>query len=138
MKKIAKDIITIVCDDVRQEVDGKISIMGIYSDIIIPKIPIVLPKLNVIVLLRSINKIFTNIKTVLKDPTGKDYFFKSTPVPLSIEIGKSMNMDWGFAPFKVEKPGEFKWEIYFDDSEKPDHVHKFNIILSEPPKKEKK
>lgn len=34
-----------ICDDVRKEINGKISLMGIYDSIVSPEIPCIIPKL---------------------------------------------------------------------------------------------
>lgn len=39
---------TIICDDVRQEVGGKLSLMGLFENIYAPKFPAVHPRLAVI------------------------------------------------------------------------------------------
>ena len=44
--KIAKEIFTILCDDIRQEIGNKISLMGVYGkDIVVPFFPFTFPKL---------------------------------------------------------------------------------------------
>jgi hypothetical protein len=44
--KIPKHEFTMLCDDVRQEVGGKTSIMGLYDHhIVVPQIPCILPKI---------------------------------------------------------------------------------------------
>ena len=54
--KLAKSIKTIMCDDVRNEVGGKMSLMGIYGrDIIIAKTPVVLPTFHFLIMLEDIH-----------------------------------------------------------------------------------
>ena len=58
--KIAKKITTIVCDDARQEMGGKISLMGVYSgDLIVNKVPALLPTLSFVISLLESKKTLT-------------------------------------------------------------------------------
>lgn len=75
--KIAKKINTILCDDVRQEVGGKMSLMGIYSkDIIVNKVPATLPFINLVVMFEDIKEPFANLFVSVITP-------KSEPTQLS-------------------------------------------------------
>lgn len=70
--KIAKEIKTILCDDVRQEVGGKMSLMGIYSkDIVVNKVPVVLPFINLVVMLEDIKEPFSNLFVSVIKPKSK-------------------------------------------------------------------
>ena len=76
--KISKKINTILCDDVRYEVGGKISIMGIYSkDIIVNKVPAILPSINLVLMFEDIkenfDKIFITIIMPKSDPIKINY-----------------------------------------------------------------
>ncbi|VAX00378.1 hypothetical protein MNBD_GAMMA20-459 [hydrothermal vent metagenome] len=43
---IGRHIQTIFCDDIRHEVSGKVSYIGVYSsELIVPSLPVILPKL---------------------------------------------------------------------------------------------
>ena len=44
--KAPKHVITILCDDIRQEMDGRTSLMGIYENhIVVPQVPCIIPKI---------------------------------------------------------------------------------------------
>lgn len=50
MTKSARHVEVIYCDDIRNEIGGKISLMGIYAgDMIVPSIPLILPKLCIVI-----------------------------------------------------------------------------------------
>lgn len=50
MNESDRHVEVLYCDDIRQEVGGKISLMGIYAGkLIVPSIPIVLPKLCILI-----------------------------------------------------------------------------------------
>jgi hypothetical protein len=61
----------IICDDVRQEITGKTTIIGIYgSDIIIPQTPMVLPQLCLLTKWDIKSGIFEEIAFRLEIPDG--------------------------------------------------------------------
>jgi len=129
--KTAKNIKTILCDDVRQEIGGKMSLMGIYSkDIIVNKVPALLPFINLVVMLEDIKepfeKLFVSVITPKSDPINVSY-----PAPSDIEKGKNINLVVGFSPFKLNDVGSAKFEIRFSESGKADIVHNFSIKTNE-------
>ncbi|MCD6389105.1 MAG: hypothetical protein J7L69_06815 [Desulfobulbaceae bacterium] len=129
--KIAKKIKTILCDDVRQEVGGKMSIMGIYSkDIVVNKVPAILPFINLVVMFEDIKenfeKLFVTIVIPKSDPIKVSY-----PAPSGIEKGKDINLVLGLSPFKLNDTGKAKFEIRFSEDEKASIVHHFSIKVNE-------
>ncbi len=61
--KLAKHINTIVCDDIRQESDDKLSLMGIYQkDIIVNNIPSILPTLCFMFTLEDVKTDLSGLK----------------------------------------------------------------------------
>jgi hypothetical protein len=129
--KIAKKITAILCDDVRQEVGGKMSLMGIYSnDIVVNKLPKILPFINIVVMLEGIkesfDKIFIDIVMPKSDPIKLSY-----PAPPDLEKGKNLNLVIGLSPFKLNDAGSAKFEIRFTEDEKASMVHHFAIKVNE-------
>ena len=129
--KIAKKIKTILCDDVRQEVGGKMSIMGIYSkDIVVNKVPAILPSINLVVMFEDIKenfeKLFLTIVIPKSDPIKVSY-----PAPPGLEKGKDVNLVLGLSPFKLNDTGKAKFEIRFSEDEKASIVHHFSIKVNE-------
>ena len=62
MKPLHNRIEVIYCDDVREEIGSKFSYMGVYgADLVIPKFPVVLPKLCLVV------KVILDIEKPLHD-----------------------------------------------------------------------
>lgn len=71
---------TIYCDDVRQEVSGKQSFMGVYnSDMLLPSFPVTLPKLCVQVSIRF--PIDTAAKKAVVRITNGDETMAEIPIP---------------------------------------------------------
>ena len=129
--KIAKKINTILCDDVRQEVGGKISLMGIYSkDIVVNKIPAILPFINLIVMFEDIKEPFDNILVSVIIPKSEPIQV-SYPPPPSLEKGKDINIIIGLSPFRLNATGPAKFEIRFSENEKARIVHRFSIKTSD-------
>ncbi|MFO8083873.1 MAG: hypothetical protein R6U27_06090 [Desulfobacterales bacterium] len=128
--KVAKSIKTILCDDVRNEVGGKISLMGIYSkDIVVNKVPAILPFINLVVMFENITenfeKLFATIVMPKSDPIKVNY-----PAPPDLEKGKNVNLVLGLSPFKLNGTGKAKFEIRFSKDEKASIVHDFSIKVN--------
>jgi Family of unknown function (DUF6941) len=129
--KIAKKINTILCDDVRQEIGEKMSLMGIYSkDIVVNKVPAILPFINLIVMFEDIKEPFDNIFVSLITPESEPIQV-SYPPPPGLEKGKDVNIIIGFSPFRLNAIGPAKFEIRFSKNEKPRIVHRFSIKTSD-------
>ena len=129
--KIAKKITTIVCDDARQEVGGKISLMGVYSgDIVVNKIPALLTTLCFVVFLVGIKRKFSNIRVRLTLNETKPLEIV-VPSPTDSEIGRDNNLVFSMAPIKIEAAGKAMFEVFIDDDDKPSIQHKFAILLNE-------
>ena len=129
--KVAKKIKTILCDDVRQEVGGKMSLMGIYSkDIVVNKVPTILPFINLVVMFEDLKepfeKLFVTIVLPKSDPIKVSY-----PAPNDIEKGKDVNLVLGLSPFKLNNIGKAKFELRFSEDEKTSIVHHFSIKINE-------
>lgn len=125
--KIAKKIKTLLCDDVRQEVGGKISLMGIYSkDIIVNNVPTILPIINFVIMFEDIKEpfstLFVTVVTPKSDPLQFNY-----PAPPDIEPGKNINLVMGLSPFRINEKGPARFEIRFSKEEKARIVHRFLI-----------
>lgn len=136
-RKIADKIFIVVCDDIRHEVGNKISIMGIYDDVIVGNVPTILPKINLAIIFSGIKHRFKSIQITLKNPGGSAIDLPELKTPPSAKIGANYNMDICVAPLKIDKPGIFVWEIKFDGEKKPSIVHKMNIRTSNNPKPSK-
>lgn len=51
---MARSVDTLYCDDIRQEINGKFSYIGVYqSELIAQSLPITLPKLCIVIMVRS-------------------------------------------------------------------------------------
>ena len=127
-KKIADNIYILVCDDVRHEVGNKVSIMGIYDDIVLRETPAILPKINLAILLKGFKRNISKVQVKLKCPDGNDIDMPEMTIPPNKKTGSNYNLDICVAPLKVIEPGKFVWEIRFDGEKKPTIKHEMDIL----------
>jgi len=125
--KFAKKIHSIVCDDIREEINNKVSLMGVYGkEIIFNQLPAILPKLYFLIMIEDVSKKFSEVTLTLKLPGSKTQIFKR-PTPPKLKTGLNLNLIFGFSPFKVEKAGEARFEVRVGDSKRTNYVHKLGI-----------
>jgi hypothetical protein len=136
--KIAKNIKSILCDDVRRETGNKISLMGIYSkDFIVNKIPAILPLINLVIMFESMKVKFKEVHIKLISPKADPIVIKY-PAPKDIIIGKDLNIIIGISPFKINGEGLARFEIALLEHEKPIIIHEFLIKTPKDTKKPNK
>lgn len=107
---------TLVCDDIRREIGNKLSYMGVYqSQLFVPKLPFVLPKLcfvmNVVIHASTpLNKITFR---VLRDedelmraeiPIQPEQIQKQAPNLTEDEMAQSATGIFELAQFTIDKP----------------------------------
>lgn len=121
--KFAKKIHSIICDDVREEVKNKYSFMGVYGkDIIFNKIPAILPKLVIIIMIEEVREKFNELTLTLKMPKAEPQVLRRT-FSKDINVGASFNFIAAFSPFRVEVAGEARFELRIADSKQTNYVH---------------
>ena len=127
--KFAKENYIILCDDVRQEVGNKISLMGIYGkDIIIPDIPYILPRLCIFLRAREVKIEIQDLKVVVKLPQS-DPITMEIPAPPNQKIPHDMQIGMTIAPLNINGEGEAKIDIFQkDEPKKPLISHHFNLV----------
>ena len=84
MRKIAKKVSSVICDDIRMEVGNKHSYMGVYNDMHFKKIPALIKNLSMGIMFHKLNIDVSKISSTITLP-GKE------PVKLGIEeYGKNV------------------------------------------------
>lgn len=126
-RRIAEQILTIVCDDIRHEMGGKVSLMGIYDEVNVIQAPTILPKINLAIIIRKTKIEIKKIKVDLIRPDGDTIDLPEFNSPLGIPIGSTHNMDICVAPLKVDTAGKYVWEVRINGSEKPSFTHEMVI-----------
>lgn len=131
MSKIAKDELLVLCDDIRNEVGNKKSLMGIYTNkLIVKSVPAVIPRICLYIALEGIKRTFKNIHVKTKFPKSEAQSFDLKDLPPN-NLGQNVAMGVIISPFKVEAPGNARFEISLDDDEKPSLIYKFVISVED-------
>jgi len=124
---IAKKYTVLLCDDVRNEVGNKLSVMGIYGpELWLGKIPALMPKLCFVVMLEHIERSFVSAKARVSMP-GND------PVELPIQAlpgpqpGSNHTIIVALAPAKIGQEGRARFELFLENEATPQVVHEFSI-----------
>jgi hypothetical protein len=133
--KIAKNIKVILCDDIRQELGNKISLMGLYSGMITINVkpPAALSKLHIVVMLEDIKEDCDSSIVKIALPKSNEIEIKQK-IPPIFKKGADVNLTFGIAPFLIADFGSAKIEITFIGKKKYTIVHKFEIKPQEPEK----
>lgn len=130
--KLGKKVYSLICDDVRHEIGGKNSYMGVYGkDIIIEKIPALFAKLIFVIVIENANEALLKKKShvTLKMPGVDPVIFLNPLRFLKASHKMTTNIFIGLSPFKIEREGKAKFELYIADEEKPSLVHEFIITV---------
>lgn len=129
---IAKKYTVLLCDDVRNELGNKLSIMGIYGpELWLGKLPAVMPKLCFVVMLNHIERSFTSAKARVTMPGA-------APVVLPIQAapgpqpGAHHTIIVALAPAKIDTEGLASFEFFVADEKAPQIVHEFFIRERKP------
>lgn len=129
--KVAKKINTVLCDDVRNEVGNKLSLIGIYTkDIIFNEIPAIYSKLCFVIFIKELKELFTDVKVVLKSPESDDIVMKIKPPP-NASLYSDLVLTWAISPFRAKATGQAKFSIYFGKAKRPSLIHKFEIKVAD-------
>ena len=101
--------------------------MGMYGkEIIFNKLPALLPKLCIIIMIEEIREKFDKIEITLKLPKAKQQVF-NRQVPSNIRLKSDFNFILCLSPFKVDDSGEAKFDIRIGDSKRTNYTYRFKI-----------
>ena len=117
----------IFCDDIRQEIGNKVSLMGCYQgELFVPFVPLMLPKLCVQV------TIFTTVERPLKSLTVRldqganqlavidfsgDELARAIPPATEDTIRLATSVGMMLAPFTITEPGELRVMVITEEGE---------------------
>lgn len=108
----------IICDDIRQEIGNKLTLVGTYRDlIIVPRLPYTFPKLCFFVQYKDI-KAGDRFLLELTDPSNK---IIDKAISITVPAGQKsskMSLFGVFSPIRVEKEGRYTLSITVNDNEK--------------------
>src|SRR5260370_3032552 len=80
-------VYTLFCDDVRLEVGNKLSYMGVFQNIVVPQLPVWLPKLAVVNHWRGDGSHLSEVRILL--PDRQQALVASQPSPFEIVHGSA-------------------------------------------------
>ena len=94
-----------LCDYAFLAEGGKLSLIGIFGNVLVRAVPTVINPFHIVAVLRSEATTKTELEVTILDPEDKVVFKGSGPV--TVETGKNFNFLLGIAGFKVERPGTY-------------------------------
>jgi len=119
---------TLLCDDVRAEVNGKLILIGLYvPDIVVQQLPILLPSLNFVQFLK------------IDEPGQFSFQAKVQHLESGREIGQAMGTlnvvrpglvinAMRFGNLLLDRTGTFSFIVAFD-GQSDEIIHSFDVIL---------
>lgn len=130
--KFAKKMYVILCDDIRMEVDNKVSFMGVTpGDLTVDEIPATLPSLAFMIVLEEAKIKFKQLELIIKAPKTKpDIMVFEAPSDGYAE-NEDIRMLFKLSPFRIKAEGKVTLQLRFPDSKKATTIHTFNIIHQE-------
>ena len=85
-------VYTLFCDDVRLEVGNKLSYMGVFQNIVVPQLPVWLPKLAVVNHWRGDGSHLSEVRILM--PDRQQSLVASQPSPFEIVHGSADNISF--------------------------------------------
>jgi hypothetical protein len=127
--KIANNANIIFCDDIREEVGNKMSLMGIYSDkILVPSLPISFKSFNIIAFFDILKKPIKKFRFVITLPDAKPVDLSGEPPP-SAKEQKHAHIVLCLAPMRIENEGKATVEVYINDAKTPEVKKDIEIVM---------
>ncbi|MCK5543169.1 MAG: hypothetical protein KAI40_10805 [Desulfobacterales bacterium] len=131
--KIAKKIFTIVCDDIRFEADGRISLMGVIEkDLTVNEIPIILPTLSIMISLENLQIKISEIEVIVKAPKTGPEKLRFVPPPAEVKDDNDAKLFVKLVPFRAKAEGVVEIQIKIPEIKKAMTIHSFRIIQANP------
>lgn len=106
-------IYTLLCDDVRLEVGNKLSYMGVFQSIIVPQLPVWLPKLAVVNHWRGNGAHLSEVRILM--PDRQQALVVSQPARFEISQGVADNISF-FVNVTFPVPGEYWVQTLVDSN----------------------
>lgn len=129
--KFADQCNMVLCDDIREEKGNKFSLIGVYgSSIVVDRTPAILPKLCLFVMLIGTKKNIPNMTIVFKSPNAEPVQ-QLIKMPPDQGVGNNVGAAMTISPFKINSPGDAKFEIHFEGETRATLTYKFKILLTE-------
>lgn len=104
---------TLFCDDVRLEVGNKLSYMGVFQNIIVPQLPVWLPKLAVVNHWRGAGGHLSEVRILM--PDRQQPLVVSQPARFEISHGSADNISF-FVNVTFPVAGEYVVQTLIDSN----------------------
>jgi len=134
--QIAEHVAMIVCDDMRNEQDNKVSLMGIYPHKLkINEIPTVIPRLTFCVLLDKLITAVGKCEIVAKGLENEIEPISQTIEPKQeAKAGTNLRIVFAVYPVEIRATGTIVFQVRMGGEEHPSLEYKLEIIKQEPPR----
>jgi hypothetical protein len=106
-------VYTIFCDDVRLEIGNKLSYMGVFQSIVVPQLPVWLPKLAVVNHWRGEGAHLSEVRILM--PDRQQALVVSQPAPFEIAHGSADNISF-FVNVTFPVGGEYLVQTLIDSN----------------------
>src|SRR5437867_6760312 len=104
---------TILCDDVRLEIGNKLSYMGVFQSIVVPQLPVWLPKLAVVNHWRGEGAHLSEVRILM--PDKQQALVVSQPARFEITHGSADNISF-FVNVTFPVPGQYFVQTLVDST----------------------
>src|SRR5213079_3628857 len=111
-------VYTLVCDDVRLEVGNKLSYMGVFQNIMVPQLPVWLPKLAVVNHWRGNGAHLSEVRILM--PDRQQALVVSQPARFEISHGSADNISF-FVNVTFPVAGEYVVQTLIDSTLYDEH-----------------
>jgi hypothetical protein len=130
----------LVCDDVREEIGGKSSYMGVYAEnITVPHMPAFIRQICLVAIIKEIQGPITHVDALVTPPGLEPAKFKIHPPPPQ-DVMRHLNIVVAVSPFRIKEEGDIIWELIFNKDNNMRLQHSKPIICApssmKPTKKE--
>jgi hypothetical protein len=106
-------VYTLFCDDVRLELGNKLSYMGVFQNIVVPQLPVWLPKLAVVNHWRGSGAHLSEVRILM--PDRQQALVVSQPARFEISHGSADNISF-FVNVTFPTAGEYLVQTLIDSS----------------------
>jgi hypothetical protein len=106
-------VYTLLCDDVRLEIGNKLSYMGVFQSIIVPQLPVWLPKLAVVNHWRGNGAHLSEVRILM--PDRQQALVVSQPARFEINQGSADNLSF-FVNVTLPIAGEYWVQTLVDSN----------------------
>lgn len=107
----------ILCDDVRKEDNGKLMLLGVYSDVVqVPRVPAQLRSLGIVIKAKALNAGRAQFAAAVKDPQGNDLFSAGGELNYEGEPGRVVWIPVVIGPAILTVEGPYSISISLGDA----------------------